>query len=375
MLSLLLASIACTSTPNPVAAALRQDSTATLRHAASAGAPGLPSLKKRTPPTELFEVVKVVDGDTIHVRRQGEVQKLRLLSVDTEERLGKGFQGSATKPQTIFGEQCALWAQKFFAELAQDGEPTRVGLLFPVDPLDPRSPGAAAPSNEKKDSYGRLLCDVILPDGTDYDLLLVALGKSPYFNKYGNSVLDHDEFVALQRQAQEKQLGIWNPHTNEPTTSATPSAKRPYRELLDWWDARAAAVDDFRHRRHATPETVIDAEDADALLQAAGCEREVEVFGEVAELFDEADGDQTVLMRASKQNKAVRVRIPAELRAQHAELDLGAQTQEFRQNYAYFKGRVTSGERGFEMRSDDPARWRRAGPEPKLFDRRPETVK
>jgi micrococcal nuclease len=312
--------------------------------------------KKHPPPTELFEIVKVVDGDTIHVRRNGAIEKLRLLSVDTEERLGAGGQGSATKPQTVFGEECALWAQEFFAALATDGQPSRVGLLFPPEM------GAG-----KKDIYGRLLCHVVLPDGTDYDVMLVELGKSPYFNKYGNSTVDHAAFVAAQKHAQAGQLGIWNPEANAPSTPGAPAAKRPYRELLDWWDARALAVDDFRKRQAQNPELVVDCEDPVALKRAADAKREVEVFGEVDRLFDEASGDQTVLFRAPDKNKALRVRIPAAIREAHVVLDLPALTQEFRQNYAWFKGRVDVDERGFKMIAADPKRWRRAGPEPSLY--------
>src|SRR6185369_6915200 len=110
--------------------------------------------------------------------------------------------------------------------LGKDGESPKIGLLFP---------GGV----EQRDVYGRLLCEVILPDGTNYDLMLVKLGKSPYFNKYGNDQVDHAAFVAAQKKAQEEKLGIWNPKANEPETKGAPSAKRPYAELLPWWDARA----------------------------------------------------------------------------------------------------------------------------------------
>src|SRR6186997_2626120 len=71
-----------------------------------------PRAAHEVPPTELFEIERFVDGDTIHVRRNGEVEKLRLLSVDTEERMGPGHASSATKPSTVFGEETALWAEQ-----------------------------------------------------------------------------------------------------------------------------------------------------------------------------------------------------------------------------------------------------------------------
>ena len=341
----------------------------------TAPAPAKPATK-RDAPTALFEVVKVVDGDTIHVRRNGEIEKLRLLSVDTEERLGKGFQGSPTKPQTVFGEECALWAQKFFASLAKPGEPLRVGLLFP---------GGV----EHKDVYGRLLCHVILPDGTDYDRMLVERGKSPYFNKYGNSTVDHEGFVAAQAAAQKAELGIWNPNTNMASTPGAPSVKRPYDKLLPWWNARAEAIDGFRKQHALEPERAIDCEDEEGLARAAREGRAIEVFGEIDRIFDEASGDEmdpahaskkkgvahifgeasgavTVLFRGSDKKHGVRVRIPRDQVEKHAALHLERLREEFHQNYAWFRGKVVANERGFEFVSDDPARWRRAGPEPEM---------
>src|SRR5262245_20952152 len=303
------------------------------------------------PAVEEVEIAKVVDGDTIHVRRKGQVEKLRLLSVDTEERLGNGVQGTSTKPQTVFGEECALWAQKFFADLGKDGQPAKIGLVFP---------GGA----EQRDVYGRLLCQVILPDGTNYELMLVKLGKSPYFNKYGNDLLDHEGFVAAQKAAQEAKLGIWDPKTNEPKAPGAPAAKRPYKELLAWWDVRAQAVDGYRKRAASTPDDVADCEDPLALGRAAGAGKDVDCFGEIDRVFDEKNGDLTVLMRSGAKEKALRVRIPVAARKRFDDLHFEDHTREFRQNYFWVKGRVKGGDRGFSMVTDEPVSWRLGGPEP-----------
>src|SRR5262245_41079351 len=106
-------------------------------------------------PEVTVEVVKVVDGDTLDVRLEGEVVPLRLLSVDTEEKLSGRPLASPTKPQTVFGEETAQWAREFFAAL---GRPARIGLAFP--------------EGRRRDPYGRLLCHVLLPDGRDFNLLL-----------------------------------------------------------------------------------------------------------------------------------------------------------------------------------------------------------
>lgn len=317
-------------------------------------APGAaPALVDRRAEAEWVELQRVVDGDTLHVRRAGRTEKLRLASVDTEERLGSGHASSPTKPQTVYGEESALWAEALFAGLQKDGEPLRVGLLFP---------GGV----EQRDVYGRLLCHVLLPDGTDYNLMLVRAGRSPYFNKYGNDLLDPAAFAEAQIAARRARLGIWNPATNEAGTAGVPSAKRPYPELLAWWNARALAVDAYRERASREPDAVADAGDPASLARAARGDRAVDVFGEIDRLFDESDGSRTVLFRTSLPDQALRVRIPAATRAAHEAFPWAAATREFRQNYAWVQGRVARGERGFEMRSEGPERWRRAGPEPAL---------
>jgi len=307
----------------------------------------------RKPEAQWVEVERIVDGDTIHVRRAGRIEKLRLLSVDTEERLGRGHSSSPTKPQTVYGEETALWAEKLFADLETEGGRLRIGLLFP---------GGA----EARDVYGRLLCHVLLPDGTDYNLRLVRLGRSPYFNKYGNDLLDHAAFVAAQAAARREKIGIWDPATNEARTAGAPSAKRPYAKLLPWWNARAVAVEAFRERASKEPERVADAEEPDTLARAARSGHEVEVFGEIDRLFDESDGSRTVLFRTSDAGRALRVRIPLASRGAHEALDWGSILRDFRQNYVWVRGRVGHGDRGFEMLSEGADRWRRAGPEPDL---------
>jgi micrococcal nuclease len=318
-----------------------------------APAPAPKTTAARAKPTELFEIVKVVDGDTIHIQRAGKTEKLRLLSVDTEERIGNGAQASGTKPATVFGEECALWAQQFFAELGHDGKAPKIGLAFP---------GGV----EKRDFYGRLLCHVILPDGTDFNLKLVEMGKSPYFTKYGYDEVEHDALRAAQERARGEHLGIWNPKTNEPQTEGAPSAKRPYAKLVPWWDARGAAVQSFRAALAKDPSAVCDADDPESLARAVKSEKDVEVFGEIDQVRAEPDGSIAVRFRASVRDKALLVRIPADQRAAYVPLDLDGLALEFRQNYAWFKGRVSLNEKGFAAISEEPARWRRAGPEPKI---------
>jgi endonuclease YncB( thermonuclease family) len=308
-------------------------------------------LPHEKPPTELYEIEKVVDGDTLWIKRAGKTEKLRLLAVDTEERMGPGHVSTPLKPVTVFGEETALWAIDFFGSLGKEGSKPQVGLVFPD-------------GVEHRDVYGRLLCHVLIPDGTDYDLLIVRLGKSPYFNKYGNDELCHAAFVAAQNEARTKKLGIWDPKTNVAKSADAPSVVRPYAELMPWWEARAVAIDGFRKQKSEKPESLFHAEDKDGLAHAAKLGTEVEVFGEVEKPFDESNGDLKVLMRGVDSAHKLRVRIAQAARAAHASLDFSALTAEFHQNYVYVRGQVRETGRGFELSSDSAARWRKAGPEP-----------
>ena len=303
----------------------------------------------RKAPETLYEVVKVVDGDTIHIKRGDTVEKLRLLHVDTEETLANG-KGSETKPGTVFGTECALWAQEYFQKLGVDGQPPRVGLMFPG-------------GKEERDVYGRLLCHVILPDGTDYNLLLVQTGKSPYFQKYGWSKVLHAEFVAAQEAARKAHKGIWDPKANEPATKDAPSAKRPYDKLLPWWEARAIAYDAIEKEAAKDP-LVCAAAEPEQLARAAKSPEKDRVWGEVERCFEETNGDLTVLMRSGKGKQALRIVVRAEQRAAHEALQLKNLPDDFRQNLVWFEGHVTETAQGWRAVSHAPEAWRRAGPEP-----------
>jgi micrococcal nuclease len=309
----------------------------------------VPQATPRLVPEVRAEVLRVIDGDTLEVQLDGKEVTLRLLSVDTEEKISGRPLTSSTKPQTVFGQETMLWAKELFASFPA---PVRVGLAFP--------------EGRRDDAYGRLLCHVILPDERDYNLLLVELGKSPYFNKYGNSRVAHEAFAGAQAAAREKQLGIWNPATNRAATSGAPSAVRPYAELLPWWDARAAAIEGFRARQAREGEALVSHEDPRGLQRAfERCRSDpaarVTVFGEIGRFYEESDGSLTALLRAGDANSALRAEIPAAERPA-LEARLRATTGEFTQNYLYVRGHLERNARGFVLRGARASDWRVAEP-------------
>ena len=56
------------------------------------------------------------------------------------------------------------------------------------------------------DKYGRLLGEIVLPDGKVLNKELVKNGLAVHFKKYSNSV----EYSNLEIQAQRKKIGIWS---------------------------------------------------------------------------------------------------------------------------------------------------------------------
>lgn len=307
------------------------------------------------PPTQLYEVLEVIDGDTLHIAMDGQRVKLRLVCVDTEEKFSNRGQPDPNKPETVFGQASAEWAKAYFpARASVEGKP-RIGLSFPD--------GVA-----RYDVYGRLLCHALLPDGLDFNLLLVRLGISPYFNKYGNSELAHAEFQAAQAAARAEQRGIWNPATNASADPDRPSAIRPYAALLPWWDARAAAVDRFRAERARDALTTVACDEPEALvLCAAACAegRRARVFGTIYQVFREDNGDRTLLLRSGDRERAVRAVIPA---ARVSAFDLpGIERragEAFTQNYLFFEGRLEARGKSFRLLLEDPQQIEVAGPEP-----------
>jgi micrococcal nuclease len=126
-------------------------------------------------------VVKVVDGDTIHVQVGGVREKVRYIGVDTPETKhpAKGVQ--------CYGEQ----ASRFNARLV-DGEQVR--LVRDV---------------EERDRYGRLLAYVYrVRDGLFVNAELARLGYAQPLT-IPPDVRHAERFAALAREAREHGRGLW----------------------------------------------------------------------------------------------------------------------------------------------------------------------
>jgi micrococcal nuclease len=124
-----------------------------------------------------FEVIRVVDGDTIVIRYNGEYEKVRFLCVNTPESV------HSDKTQNIpMGKVASRYVQQF------------VDLEFEVDRL--------------RGNHGRLLAYIFV-NGQNFNLELVKRGLSPYYTKYGRSKKYHAEFKAAEKKARKGKRNIW----------------------------------------------------------------------------------------------------------------------------------------------------------------------
>jgi micrococcal nuclease len=131
---------------------------------------------------DVGRVVKVVDGDTIHVLIGSGREKVRYIGVDTPETK------DPRRPVQCFGEQ----ASQFNARLV-GGE--RVRLQRDV---------------EERDRYGRLLAYVHrLRDGLFVNAELARLGYAQPLTIAPN-VRYAERFAALAREAREAGRGLWS---------------------------------------------------------------------------------------------------------------------------------------------------------------------
>jgi micrococcal nuclease len=151
--------------------------------ALAAAGSGLPSCGKepRRRPTSEGVVVRVVDGDTIHVRVDGRREKVRYIGVDTPE---------SKRPSTPV-ECFARAAAAFNARLVAG---RRVRLRTDVEP---------------RDRYGRLLAYVYRRDtGLFVNAELVRQGFATILTIPPN-VAHAAQFLRLERAARAARRGLW----------------------------------------------------------------------------------------------------------------------------------------------------------------------
>lgn len=129
---------------------------------------------------DVYEVVRVVDGDTFVVNYNGENEKVRLIGVDTPESVHPN-----DEKNTEFGDMVSIYSKEMLTG-------KQVALEFDV---------------EQRDKYGRLLAYVYI-DGQMYNKLLLEKGYAKLAT-YPPNVKYVDDFTTIQKQARENRVGLW----------------------------------------------------------------------------------------------------------------------------------------------------------------------
>lgn len=129
---------------------------------------------------KLYDVVRVVDGDTIVINYNGKNEKVRLIGVDTPESVHTD-KSKNTKEGIKISEytKSQLEGKKVILEL----------------------------DVQERDKYGRILAYVYL-DGVMYNKTLLELGYAKIAT-YPPNVKYVEEFKKLQKQARENKVGLW----------------------------------------------------------------------------------------------------------------------------------------------------------------------
>jgi len=130
----------------------------------------------------LYDVLDVVDGDTIKVSDLG---TLRLIGIDTPETK------DPRKAIQCFGAEASAKAQELLAD-------KKVYLEFDKE-------------NSTKDRYNRTLAYVHTEDGLDFNAEMIKQGFAYAYKSFKHSKLE--EFTNLETTARESQLGLWAPNT------------------------------------------------------------------------------------------------------------------------------------------------------------------
>jgi len=127
-----------------------------------------------------YNVIRVVDGDTIIVDLNGTEERVRLIGVDTPESVHPDKEKNVE-----YGRIASDYTKKML-------EGKQVYLEFDV---------------QERDQYGRLLAYVYL-NGEMYNKILLEQGHAKVVT-YPPNVKYVDEFTTIQQQAREQRRGIW----------------------------------------------------------------------------------------------------------------------------------------------------------------------
>ena len=130
----------------------------------------------------LYAVVKVVDGDTIHIDVAGKKETVRLIGINTPETV------DPRRPVECFGKEASSKAKELL-----EGKKVRI---------------ETEASQGERDKYGRVLGYVYREDGLFFNKYMIEEGYA-YEYTYRIPYQYQVEFKTAQKEAEANGRGLW----------------------------------------------------------------------------------------------------------------------------------------------------------------------
>ena len=134
-----------------------------------------------------YKVLRVVDGDTIHINYNGKDEKIRFIGLDTPETK------DPRKPIQCFGREAT-------AKMIEFAENKNVRLEFDK-------------TQGERDKYGRLLAFVYSEDNKNLAYEMIRQGYGNEYTYNSNPYKYQNEFKEAARKAREENKGLWAENT------------------------------------------------------------------------------------------------------------------------------------------------------------------
>lgn len=131
-----------------------------------------------------FQVVKVVDGDTIDILMNNKVERIRFIGIDAPETV------DPVKPVECFGPEATQKAKELL-------ENKKVKL-------------ENDPTQGERDKYNRLLRYVFLEDDTNISKKMIEDGFAREYTYFNNSYQYQSDFKSAENTAKSNRLGLWS---------------------------------------------------------------------------------------------------------------------------------------------------------------------
>ena len=149
-----------------------------------------------------YQVLRVTDGDTIHINYNGKNEKVRLIGLDTPETK------DPRKPIQCFGREAT-------AKMTEFAENKNVRLEFDK-------------TQGERDKYGRLLAFVYSEDSKNLAYEMIRQGYGNEYTYNSNPYKYQNEFKKAASKAREENKGLWAENTcagNTAKPAGTPTTQ------------------------------------------------------------------------------------------------------------------------------------------------------